>query len=98
VVDVTCSFEQTLAAAQTNPATGAVDGQWTGLERANTWTTHGQLALIHTNSTDLVGAIEQSIAKGYTHFYTTDRLLQDNIWGGLPPYFASEVQYVADRP
>jgi hypothetical protein len=95
LVDVTCSFEQTLEYAQANRANQALD--WHGLDRDNTWTPQGQLALIHTNSSDLAGAIDQSIAKGYTHFFTTDRRLEDNPWGGIPPYFATEVSYVANH-
>lgn len=91
IVDVTCSFEQTLDYASAPSST------WTQLNRQNTATTKKQLALIHTNSTNLAGAIDQSISHGYTHFYTTDRILTNNIWGGLPPYFTTEVQYIANH-
>lgn len=89
IVDVTCSFEQTLAYA------AAPSNTWTNLNRQNVTTTKKQLALIHTNSTDLAGAIDQAISHGYTHFYTTDRVLTNNIWGGIPPYFTTECQYIA---
>ena len=89
IVDVTCSFEQTYSYAATN--------SWAYLNRQNVTTTKKQLALIHTNSVDLAGAIDQAIAHGYTHFYTTDGILSNNIWGAIPPYFTSEVQYIANH-
>lgn len=86
LVDVTCSFEETLAVAANAPA-----NDWAKLDRAPATLDNPQLALIHTNSTDLAGAINQSISHGYRYFYTTDRTLNNNIWGGLPPYFTSQV-------
>lgn len=96
LVDVTCSFEQSLGTAQTNPASGALD--WSGLDRDPLNFAPGQLALIHRNSTDLKGAIEQAITKGYSHVFTTDRRLEENLWGGIPPYFADEVRTMASLP
>jgi hypothetical protein len=90
--NVTCTFEQTYAVAANSPT-----NDWSGLTRQNTTSWRGQLALIHTNSTDLAGAIDQAIAHGYTHFYTTNGTLDNNIWGALPPYFTSEVQYIANH-
>jgi hypothetical protein len=92
IVDVDCSFEQNYATAANSPT-----NDWSGLNRQNVTTLSGQLALIHRNSSDMSGAIDQSIAHGYTHFYTTDRLLESNVWGGLPSYFASEVTYIANH-
>jgi len=89
LVDVTCSFEQTYDYASANG--------WLNLERQIVSPSSKQLALIHTNSTDLNGAIDQSISHGYTHFYTTNGVLTNNIWGALPPYFTTEVQYIANH-
>lgn len=89
LVDVTCSFEQTLAVAVNAPA-----NDWASLNQQVGTSANKQLALIHTNSTDLAGAINQSAGHGFKYFYTTDRTLDNNIWGGLPPYFTSEVNAV----
>ena len=88
LVDVDCSFEQTYENASMNG--------WGNLNR-QPGNTAAQLALIHTNSNDLNGAIDQAISHGYTHFYTTNGVLTNNIWGALPPYFTSEVQYIANH-
>ena len=89
LVDVTCSFEQTLAVAADAPA-----NDWAGLDQQTGTSDNKQLALIHTNSTDLMGAINQAKSHGFRYFYTTDRTLDNNIWGGLPPYFTSEVDAI----
>ena len=91
LMTVTCSFEETYANASANNWTSSNFARLPGTEA------FPQLSLIHTNSVDLNGAIDQSIAKGYKYFYTTNRLLNNNIWGGLPPYFTSEVQYIANH-
>ncbi len=93
LVDVTCAFEQTYAVAVNAPA-----NDWAGLNTQPLSASYAKLALIHTNSTNLNGAIDQSISHGYKYFYTTNRTLDNNIWGGLPPYFTSEVQYIANHP
>lgn len=91
LVDVTCSFEQTLAVAANMPT-----GDWANLNQQIGTENNKQLALIHTNSTDLMGVINQAKAHNYSYFYTTDRTLDNNIWGGLPPYFTSQVEIVAN--
>ena len=93
LVDVTCSFEQTYSYAANAPT-----NDWANLDRQNTTTTHSQLALIHTNTTDLSGAVSQAFAHGYQYVYTTSRALSDNLWGGIPPYFTSEVALIGSLP
>ena len=90
LVDVTCSFEQNLAEAM-SPAL-----DWSGLNHDPGNGAKGQLALIHGNTTDLYGAMVHSITKGYSHLYTTDRLLESNVWGGIASYLTDEVQFVAN--
>jgi hypothetical protein len=92
LVDVLVSFEQNLDVASNAPV-----NDWTPLKRQVTNGKSGQLALIHRNTTNLAGAVDQALVLGYTHVYTTSRALENNIWGGLPPYLASEIQYVADH-
>lgn len=94
LVDVTCTFEQSVAYALVDRDTGAFD--WGGLKRDPYNTAPGQLALIHENSADMAGMLNLAIDKGYSHFYTTDRKYGDNLWGGLPPYFASEASSIAN--
>ena len=91
--DVTCSFEQTYAVAANAPT-----NDWASLNLLPLTESYAQLSLIHANSSDLNGAINQSISHGYKYFYTTNRLLNNNIWGGLPPYFSSEVSFIANHP
>lgn len=91
--DVLVSFEQNLDVASNAPV-----NNWAGLNRQVPSSASGQLALIHRNSTNLAGAVDQALAKGFTHVYTTNRLLENNIWGGLPPYLMSEIQYLTNRP
>jgi len=93
LVDITCSFEQTYSYAANAPT-----NDWANLNRQNTTTTHAQLALIHTNTTDLAGAVSQAFAHGYQYVHTTSRALSDNLWGGIPPYFTSEAQLIGDLP
>jgi Spherulation-specific family 4 len=90
LVDVLVSFEQTYANAAAN--------DWKLLNRQVTASPASQLALIHGNDLSLDGAIEQAFAHGYSYVFTTNRQLGNNIWGGLPPYFTSEIQYLANRP
>ncbi len=90
LVDVLVSFEQTYANAAAN--------DWKLLNRQVTGSPAGQLGLIHSNDVSLDGAIEQAFAHGYAYVFTTNRQLGNNIWGGLPPYFTSEIQYLANRP
>lgn len=84
LVDVFVSFEQTYALASQN--------NWTRLDRQVD--TVPQLALIHTNTTDLAGAVKQAFDHKYTHVYTTSLPLYPNVWGALPPYFTTEVATV----
>jgi len=87
LVDIFVSFEQTYDEASRN--------DWSRLKRQVT--SVPQLALIHTNSSDLDGAVTQAFARGYTHVYTRSLPLLPNVWNGLPPYFTTEVSTVADR-
>lgn len=89
IVDVTCSFEQSYSYAAAN--------SWSNLNRQNVTTTKQQMALIHSNTTDLAGAIDQAILHGYSYFYTNDGFPSGNVWGAIPPYFTSEVQYIANH-
>lgn len=96
LVDVLCSFEQTYEYSNST--------QWygVGLLRQDTSSARPELALIHTNSSDMAGAINRAIAFGYTHVYTTDRWLKNadgsdfNLWGGLPTYFSMEIATLAN--
>jgi Spherulation-specific family 4 len=90
--DVLVSFEQTFDVASNAPI-----NDWIPLTRQVPGSKGGQLALIHRNTTNLAGAVDQALALGYTHVYTTNRVLENNIWGGLPPYLTSEIQYIADH-
>lgn len=92
LVDVTCSFEQSYALAANAPT-----NDWAPLTQQSGTGSNAQAALIHTNSSDLTGAIAQSINRGYKYFYTTNRTLNENVWGSLPPYFTSEVNYLYNR-
>ena len=92
LVNVTCSFEQTYATAANTPT-----NNWAGLAIQAGTEANAHAALVYANSTDLNGAIDQSIAHGYEYFYTTDRTLGTNVWGGLPPYFTTEVNVVANH-
>ena len=94
LVDVTCSFEQTYGVAANSPT-----NDWSGLNQDNGGLTYPQLAVIHSNSSDLNGAVDQSISHGYQYFYTTDRVYTptSNLYGGLPSYFTSEVNYIANH-
>jgi len=87
LVDVDCSFEQSYANASANG--------WTALNR-QAGNTAAQLALIHTNSGDLNGAIDQAISHGYAYFYTTNGTFPNN-YGTIPSYFTTEVQYIANH-
>jgi hypothetical protein len=96
LVDVLVSFEETLARATGSDIFGAPNEVWGNLNRQNPGKI-GQLALIHSNGANLADAVNQSFARGYTHVYTTDRVLNANIWGGIPPYLTTELQLVASR-
>ena len=107
LVDVLVSFEQNFDYAYVTGVQSWNGGiltetekyQWHGLDRLNQITTApGVSALIHGNSGNMTLAIDQAFSHGYTHVYTTDRVLEDNIWGGLPRYLSSEIQYIADKP
>ena len=107
LVDVLVSFEQNFDTAY---ATGIVTWQngtavetdkymWHGLDRLNQVTTApGSLALIHGNAGNMALAIDQAISHGYTHVYTTDRVFQNNVWGGLASYMTSEIGYETAKP
>lgn len=88
--DVLVSFEQTLAEAQAN--------NWSRLITSRNPYAAKQLALIHGNTTDLAGALNQAFNNGYTHVYTTSQVFGQNLWTGVPPYFYTEVQSMASRP
>jgi Spherulation-specific family 4 len=92
LVDVLVSFEQNFDVAINAPV-----NDWRPLKRQIINSKSGQLALIHRNTTNLAGAIDQALAFGYPHVYTTNRVLENNIWGGLPLYLTSEIQYIADH-
>lgn len=107
LVDVLVSFEQTFDTAYTtgirtwqNGAVVETDKyQWHGLDRLNQITkAPGVLALIHGNSGNMALAIDQALSHGYTHVYTTDRVLNANIWGGVAAYMTSEIQYLSSKP
>ena len=86
LVSVLCSFEETYA----NAFTLGPDGRIL-LTRRDLSNPTPELALIHTNALGLTGSVSRSFALGYTYVYTTDRLLNANIGGGLPPYFTTDV-------
>ena len=92
LVDVCCTFENSYSAAANSPV-----NDWSGLDVQFVTTNADQAALIYANSSDLDGAIDRAISHGYDLFYTTDRTPSGNVWGGLPPYFTSEVNYVANH-
>lgn len=93
LVDVVVSFEQSYSVASNLPA-----NNWTGLTLQNPNAIGGQLALIHGNTSDLVGALNQAFAHGYSHVYTTDRALwSNNIWADIPPYLGSEIELIRQR-
>jgi hypothetical protein len=107
LVDILVSFEQNLDTAYVTGIQKWENGtlvetekyQWHGLDRLNQITTApGILALIHGNGGNMELAIDQAISHGYTHVYTTDRILQDNVWGGLPPYMSAQIKYIAEKP
>lgn len=107
LVDVLVSFEQNFDYAYVTGIQNWDSGtlvetekyQWHGLDRLNQITTApGVLALVHGNSGNMALAIDQAFSHGYTHVYTTDRILQNNIWGGLPQYLSSEIKYIAEKP
>ncbi len=58
-------------------AANAPTNNWAGLNQQAGTSANAQLALIHTNSSDLARAINQSIGHGYKYFYTTDRTLNN---------------------
>ena len=92
LADVTCSFENTYAVAANSPT-----NNWSTLSMLSGTQSYPQAALIHTNTTDLNGAIDQSTSHGYKFFFTTDHTLNENVWGGLPSYLTSEVSYIANH-
>ncbi len=99
LVDVLCSFEETYAVASAdNWAALNRQDPTAGLDAGLDAGTHSELALIHTNAVNMAGAVAEGFLHGYTHVYTTDRMLDANIWGGIPPYFTSEVTFVANLP
>ena len=91
--DVLVSFEQNFSVAANSPT-----NDWAGLNRQVPNSQSGQLALIHRNDSSLATAVDQAFAHGFSHVYTTNRLLENNVWGGLPPYLTSEIQYIANHP
>jgi hypothetical protein len=90
--DVLVSFEQNFSVAANAPT-----NDWSALTRQVPDSKAGQLALIHGNTTSLDGAVDQALAHGYTHVYTTDRVLENNVWGGLPTYLTTEIGYIANH-
>jgi len=97
LADITCTFENTYANAYHNPETGAFDWSYLNLQAGTT--SYPQAALIHTNTSDLNGAISQSISHGYKYFYTTNLDPNNvNVWGTLPPYFSTEISLIANYP
>src|SRR5262249_20169789 len=93
LVDVCCTFENSYSVAANSPA-----NDWSGVNVQLVTTNADQAALIYGNSSDLGGAIDEAISHGYNLFYTTSLSPAGNVWGGLPPYFTSEVNYVANHP
>lgn len=94
LADITCTFENTYAYAANSPA-----NNWVNLNLQANTTSYPQAALIHTNTSDLSGAINQSIAHGYKYFYTTSlNPNTQNVWGTVPPYFSSEISSIANHP
>ena len=94
LANITCTFENTYAYAANSPV-----NNWANLNLQANTASYIQAALIHTNTNDLSGAINQSIAHGYKYFYTTS--LDPNVvnaWGTLPPYFSSEISLIANYP
>lgn len=89
--DVVCSYENALSHAQGNQEWYAPKVPWGNLVPETTITTNPQCALIHSNATDLAGAINQAISHGYKYFYTAEASVNDNTWGIMPSYFTSEV-------
>ncbi|BDI32065.1 hypothetical protein CCAX7_41160 [Capsulimonas corticalis] len=89
LVDVTCSYEDSYANASAS--------SWAALARQNTTTPKKQLVLIHSNTTDLAGAINAAISNGYNYFYTTSGVLSNNAWGSIPSYFDTEVSSIANH-
>ena len=92
LVNVCCTFENSYSVAANSPS-----NDWTGLNVQSVTTNAAQAALIYGNSSDVSGAIDQAISHGYKLFYTTDLTTASNVWGGLPSYFSSEVNYVANH-
>jgi hypothetical protein len=95
---VVCSYENTLSHAQSNNEWYAAQQPWGNLLRETTFTTVPQCALIHSNTSNLAGAIDQAANYGYKYFYTVQASEFDNTWGIMPSYFSSEVQYVSTKP
>ena len=93
LVDLLVSFEQNVDTAANAPT-----NDWSNLNRQITKAGSKQLALIHRNDSYLDAAINQSFSRGYTHVFTTNRKLENNLWGGLPTYFTTEVQFLANLP
>ena len=94
LADITCTFENTYAFAANSPA-----NDWANLNLQAGTTSYTHAALIHTNTTDLNGALSQSISHGYKYFYTTNLDPNKvNVWGTLPPYFSSEISFIANHP
>jgi Spherulation-specific family 4 len=91
--DVLVSFEQNFSVAANAPT-----NNWSNLTRQIPNSKSGQLALIHGNATSMDSAVDQALAKGYTHVYTTDRVIENNLWGDLPTYLTSLIEYIANRP
>lgn len=93
--DVMCSFEQSYTYAYDGPSDTY---NWAGLNQQTATGVsdyEGQLALIHGNTSDLDGAVDEAIDHGYQYFYTTNAVYGSNVWGSIPPYFDSEVTYIA---
>ena len=89
--DITCTFEQSYTYANDS-------GTWATLNQQTATGVsdyEAQLALIHGNTTDLAGAINEAISHGYSYFYTTNAVYGANVWGVIPPYFDTEVSTVA---
>lgn len=99
LADVSCTFEDSLANASGDNAWYAPPGTpWGNLARESTYTTAPQAALIHTNTTDLAGAINNALAFGYKYVYAVEATPNyDNTWGIMPSYFTTEIQNMAAR-
>lgn len=88
LVDILVVFEQTYSEA--------VNGNWAKLHSANQGHADKKLSLIHGNSVDLYGSIKASFDNNMSHVYVTDRIYSNNVWGGLPSYFYTEIEQMGN--